>query len=77
VGRLSDRNASMYLPRRINEDGIKALAATFAGIPVLPIKIPQSMHWKTGICFPTSETRETHCDPALGANASDLHLRVM
>ncbi|CAM6126154.1 unnamed protein product [Calypogeia fissa] len=33
--------------RRTNDDGIMALAATFEGIPVVPIEVPQSLHLKT------------------------------
>lgn len=49
---LSDtRMFLISVPRRTNDDGIRALAATFDGIPVVPIEVPESLHLKTGTLF--------------------------
>jgi hypothetical protein len=66
----------MYCPRRTNEDGVKALATTFAGIPVIPIKVPQSLHLKTGMYLPTAETHKSACGPTLRLYASKIKYRV-
>jgi hypothetical protein len=60
---LSDSIASLYLPRLTNDDGLKA-----THLLVLPL-YQSTFTKKTGMCFPTSETREPYCDPAVGANA--------
>jgi hypothetical protein len=76
VESLSDRNTPRYCPRRTNEDGLKALATTFAGTSVIPIKVPQSLHLKTGMCLPTGETHKPACGLTLRLYASTIKYRA-